>query len=520
MLHMKIVKGLSVRSEKSAYLAYAVEQKTTKVLLWRFIMNVSFVIVDCLVFFLTCVAFLSRDRYTCALGKVDSIGINPYAYAIVVALIWVLSERIAGVYHRHVFADGYELNARLVKGMFICCLSICAINYIINATIPCTSIFLICMVAWCIEVLIRFITQRLLVQQHEKGEYAYPTVVVGSPEGIGQVLNFLSQRRQLNYKPIRVCPIKINPETNAIESDDNEEYMRECISKNWHGDNIPILKYSPRLAHQIALSGAQTVMISDVLDRFSDNLHLFTLRMESMNLEVALITSACDIAGHATSIQNRYGKSIMTIYLPQFTPYSKLKKRIFDIIVSGIAIVLASPAMLIIALAIKLEDGGPIFYKQERIGLRGEPFYIHKFRSMRVGADKEWKKLLVENGEQIGGLYKMKSDPRITKVGKFIRKTSLDELPQFFDAFTGKMSVVGPRPFLSYEVEHFDSMYAMRSFVKPGITGPWQVSGRSDLSEEESRQLDVTYVQDWSIMGDFVYILRTIGTVIHPHGAY
>ncbi len=176
--------------------------------------------------------------------------------------------------------------------------------------------------------------------------------------------------------------------------------------------------------------------------------------------------------------------------------------------------------MLIVAIAIKIEDGGPVFYKQERIGLRGKPFYIHKFRSMRVDADQHLKEVLAANGQEMGARYKLKHDPRITKVGNFIRKTSLDELPQFFDVFMGNMSVVGPRPQRDFEVQEYDPVYATRLLVKPGITGPWQVSGRNDLDEEESRQLDVSYVQDWNVMGDIVYIMRTIGTVLHPSGAY
>ena len=233
-----------------------------------------------------------------------------------------------------------------------------------------------------------------------------------------------------------------------------------------------------------------------------------------------MITSALDIAEHATQMRNIQGMSIMTISLPQYSPAAKIKKRIFDIVVSSLAIVLSSWIMLIVAIAIKIEDGGPVFYKQERIGLRGKPFYIHKFRSMRVDADKHLKEVLAANGQEMGARYKLKHDPRITKVGNFIRKTSLDELPQFFDVFMGNMSVVGPRPQRDFEVQEYDPVYATRLLVKPGITGPWQVSGRNDLDEEESRQLDVSYVQDWSVMGDIVYIMRTIGTVLHPSGAY
>ena len=161
--------------------------------------------------------------------------------------------------------------------------------------------------------------------------------------------------------------------------------------------------------------------------------------------------------------------------------------------------------------------------KQQKAGtylLQSVGSMNHKFRSMRVNADAHLAEVAAANGQEMGARVKIKKDPRITKIGHFIRKTSLDEIPQFFDSLIGTMSVVGPRPQRQFEVDEYDQIYATRLLVKPGITGPWQVSGRNDLDEEESRRLDVNYVQNWSVLGDFVYVLRTIGVVIHPNGAY
>lgn len=173
------------------------------------------------------------------------------------------------------------------------------------------------------------------------------------------------------------------------------------VHESWNTP-IDVIEYGDQLAGRIAETGAQTVMVTDVLDRFSDNLSTFALQMESVNLEIALITSALDIAEHATQMRNIQGMSIMTISLPQYSPSAQIKKRVFDLVVSTIAIILSSPIMLIVALAIKIEDGGPVFYKQERIGLRGKPFYIHKFRSMRVDADAHLKEVLAAQGQELG----------------------------------------------------------------------------------------------------------------------
>lgn len=173
-----------------------------------------------------------------------------------------------------------------------------------------------------------------------------------------------------------------------------------------------------------------------------------------------------------------------------------------------------------IAIAIKLTDGGPIFYTQTRVGRRDKPFKMIKFRSMVVNADKMKAELAKETGQDGRFIFKMKDDPRVTKVGKFIRKFSIDEFPQFLNVLKGDMSVVGPRPPLPEEVAQYNQTYATRMLVKPGITGPWQVSGRSNLSKEESESLDVSYVQNWSMLGDIVLFFRTVGAVVTHKGAY
>lgn len=182
--------------------------------------------------------------------------------------------------------------------------------------------------------------------------------------------------------------------------------------------------------------------------------------------------------------------------------------------------VLSSIITIPVAIAIKVTDGGPVFYKQTRIGCNGKPFKMIKFRSMVVNADALKPALAAETGQTDRFIFKMKDDPRVTKVGKFIRKYSIDELPQFLNVLKGDMSVVGPRPPLPEEYEQYAALYATRMLVKPGITGPWQVSGRSDLSQEESEALDVSYVQHWSVLGDSVIIMRTVGAVLQHKGAY
>lgn len=199
---------------------------------------------------------------------------------------------------------------------------------------------------------------------------------------------------------------------------------------------------------------------------------------------------------------------------------TKLVKRIFDLIASGIILILLSPLFIITAIAIYLEDPGPIFYSQTRVGRDGRHFRFFKFRSMIVGADKMKQQLTEQNESEDGVIFKMKDDPRVTKIGKFIRKFSIDELPQLFNVLIGDMSLVGPRPALPKEVALYTLEQRKRLHALPGITGIWQVSGRSDIPFTGQVQLDLDYIQSTSLLGDIIILLKTIPAVLAGKGAY
>ena len=195
-------------------------------------------------------------------------------------------------------------------------------------------------------------------------------------------------------------------------------------------------------------------------------------------------------------------------------------KRLFDVVASSVAVVILSPVFLIIAIAIKINDpGGPVFYTQTRVGKDGKPFKMFKFRSMVTNADELLERLRDQN-EVEGAMFKMKDDPRITKVGKFIRKYSLDELPQLLNVVGGSMSIVGPRPPLPFEVEEYTDYDRQRLMVKPGATGMWQVGGRNALSFDQMVELDLTYINERSIWLDLKIMFETVKVMIKPNAAY
>lgn len=226
-----------------------------------------------------------------------------------------------------------------------------------------------------------------------------------------------------------------------------------------------------------------------------------------------------DIAGPRIHTQQVAGLPLIHVTTPTLEGGQGVAKRLFDVFVSGIMIVAASPLMALVAILVKLDSRGPVFFKQERVGIEGAHFGMLKFRSMVLDAEQNLEALSNHN-EGNGVLFKIRNDPRVTRVGRVLRKFSLDELPQLFNIFAGSMSLVGPRPPLPTEVEAYEHDVRRRLLVKPGLTGLWQVSGRSNLSWQDSVRLDLYYVENWSLAGDLIILLRTVRAVFRGTGAY
>ncbi|GAY16500.1 polyprenyl glycosylphosphotransferase [Mycobacterium sp. shizuoka-1] len=242
--------------------------------------------------------------------------------------------------------------------------------------------------------------------------------------------------------------------------------------------------------------------------------------LEKLNIDLLVSPGVVDVAGPRLQMRPVAGLPLIHVEKPQYHGAKRFQKRLFDIAFSSAVLVFGLPILAAIAIAIKLTSKGPVFYRQERIGMNGQPFEMVKFRTMVDGADTMLGQLSALNESEGGVLFKIRCDPRITPVGRFLRKYSLDELPQFINVFKQDMSVVGPRPPLANEVKSYDDHAKRRLLVRPGITGLWQVSGRSDLSWEDSVRLDLFYVENWSMMSDLLIALKTVRAVFGHHGAY
>jgi len=214
-----------------------------------------------------------------------------------------------------------------------------------------------------------------------------------------------------------------------------------------------------------------------------------------------------------------YGLPLITYSMLPPNEIALVAKHVFDSVLGAILLIVLSPLMLVVAIAIRATSHGPAVFRQTRVGVNGRTFELYKFRTMVADAEKQQVDLLHLN-EKDGPVFKVKNDPRITKLGKFLRRTSIDELPQLINVLKGEMSLVGPRPSLPAEVRQYERWQRRRLSMKPGITGLWQVSGRSELSFDEWMRLDLAYIDDWSFWADIAIILRTIVVVIRSRGAY
>ncbi|AWB90836.1 sugar transferase [Aeromicrobium chenweiae] len=286
------------------------------------------------------------------------------------------------------------------------------------------------------------------------------------------------------------------------------------------GQFIPVLGNDRDLLDALRLADADTVIVSDTEHLGPHALRDLTWQLEGLDVDLMVSPNVMDFSGSRIHVRAVEGMPLIHLEEPQYAEAGEWPKSVFDRTFALFAVLAFSPLLVAAAVAVKLTSEGPILYRQRRVGLRGEAFDMLKFRSMRVGADDELATLMAAQGTSDTPLFKVKNDPRITKVGTFLRRYSIDELPQLLNVLRGDMSVVGPRPQVAAEVELYDDRALRRLTVRPGMTGLWQVSGRSDLSWEDSIRLDTYYVENWSMTSDLIILWRTVRAVFGSDGAY
>ncbi|BDR54296.1 exopolysaccharide biosynthesis polyprenyl glycosylphosphotransferase [Bombiscardovia apis] len=440
------------------------------------------------------------------------------AFLVLISLSWIASLGVTNIYSRHNMGAGYDVYNKILEAIPCDFLIMCAASYTFKIDIPRSITFFVPVLSAAFCIVERWLMRKYLHKERKRDKCTYATIIVGSPAGIHNTVQLLEHNKGIGYRPIAVCPITVS----ASEDNGSHEVIEAAQFEptTRREQRLVVLPFDmdlPQIAKQM---DTQTVLITDVVSRNSESLRALALAIEASGIELALATSTADLGGSTMRLRNDATMPVLTAQLPQYSAPIKLFKRALDIVLSLISLILLSPIMAWVAIRVKREDGGPVIFAQQRIGLYGQPFVMYKFRSMRVGAEGEKSQLAKDYGIEDHLMFKIKDDPRITKIGRFIRRTSLDELPQLFNVVKGEMSLVGPRPALPDEVSQYNLLYSSRLLAKPGITGLWQISGRSDLTSEQSEYADVSYIQNWSLTGDIAILLKTIIVVFRGTGSY
>lgn len=266
--------------------------------------------------------------------------------------------------------------------------------------------------------------------------------------------------------------------------------------------------------------GASAVILVGAQPETPDELRRMVWQMEAVGVEAVMVPLLSAVAAPKALKIGNTGVPAFRFEGRDFSPERSVLRTLIDFALTGLVLLLLSPLMVTIAVAIKLDSTGPVFFRQVRVGRNGRRFTMYKYRTMRVGADKEQSVLDELNVHEGGTLFKIRDDPRVTRLGRKLRRYSLDELPQLFNVLLGEMSLIGPRPPLPSEVANYPVDLHRRFVVRPGLTGLWQVSGRSDLDPHESGRLDVHYVEHWSPALDLQIFLKTVKVVLAGDGAY
>jgi exopolysaccharide biosynthesis polyprenyl glycosylphosphotransferase len=346
----------------------------------------------------------------------------------------------------------------------------------------------------------RHLTRRRLRHLWSQGRRLRRTVVVGRGGAVLELVDRLRRERFAGLQVVAAC---------VTEADMARVRAAGDLPVAGLGDVLDVARRS----------GADTVAVTTASETSAEYLRRLSWQLEGSGVDLLVAPGLVEVAGPRLHIRPFEGLPLLAVEQPRFEGWTRLVKEVLDRLVAALAILVLLPVMLAIALAVRWSGPGPILFRQQRIGQGGRPFRMIKFRSMVVDADQQLELLRNANVSD-GLLFKIREDPRVTPVGRWLRRYSLDELPQLFNVLAGSMSLVGPRPPLPVEVARYDSSVSRRLLVKPGLTGLWQISGRSDLPWEETVRLDLRYVENWSLALDALILWKTGRAVLAGAGAY
>lgn len=434
--------------------------------------------------------------------QLDLSGLQPglsFSYSLlslILVSLWLLFLKLLGTRNTRVLGVGNAEYTRIFQSVLSLFSVLAIFGYLTKTEISRSYVFSLFTLGTFFIYLSRWLWRKWLTSQRVIGKLSDKALLVGSDESIADIKAALNS----------------HPEAGLVISG--------VLSTNQSGfaqnNQLSVENRVTEIITSLNDSGASHLIICSANALSPAVVQELSWKLDPIKHQLIVAPSIIGVGGPRIHSRPVAGLPLLHIETPDLEGDGPVSKRILDILIASFMILILSPIFVIVALLVRFTSSGPIFYKQERVGLDGKTFNMLKFRSMKVNADAELAGLLEKEGKGNTPFFKVDNDPRITPIGGFLRKYSLDELPQLFNVLGGSMSLVGPRPQRPAEVELYDHIASRRLLVKPGMTGLWQVSGRSELSWEESIRLDLYYVENWSFSADFLILARTAKAVLRP----
>ncbi|WP_422385805.1 sugar transferase [Microbacterium telephonicum] len=444
------------------------------------------------------------------LGRVDvsvreDSRINEFSYwlfSAILVVIWMAALALVDSRSDRVVGTGTTEYTRVVRASFGVFGGIAIVAFLTRVDVARGYLVIALPAGVLLLVFTRWLWRQWLVAQRQMGRYSAQVLLVGSRQSVAHIANELGRTPTAGYHVVGAC------------------VPSGRVAEMIPGTDIPIMGNVNAIDRAIAITGADTIAVTSTDDLPPNKVKEISWSLEGGQQHLVLAPSITDIAGPRIHTRPVSGLPLIHVETPRFTSGQRFSKRMMDLTIAGVGVVIISPLLLVLALVVRLSSPGPVIFRQSRVGHHGQEFEMLKFRSMVVDAEDRLADLKAGLAQDAGNevLFKMTNDPRVTRVGRFMRRYSLDELPQLFNVLGGSMSLVGPRPPLVSEVASYAEHVHRRFLAKPGITGAWQVGGRSTLSWEDSVRLDLGYVENWSLVGDVVILLRTAKATLAPNG--
>ena len=424
----------------------------------------------------------------------------PYlALSLALPVLWIAALWLAGAYDVRFIGTGSDEYRKVLNAGVSLTAAVAIFSYAVNLQVSRTYVVIALPSITLLDLIARYGMRKRLHWQRGHGKCLHSVLAVGHELAVADLVTELKRDKYHGLTVVGAC---------VAQPGVNDEVA-----------GVRVYGGLDDVTAAVKAFGADTVAVTACPEMNGIRLRSLAWELETTGTDLCLSPALLDVAGPRTTIRPTAGLTLLHVDHPQLSGFRLVLKGLFDRCAAAAALIMLAPVMSVLAAAIWLHDRGPALFTQLRVGKDGHEFRIYKFRTMVVDAEQRKEELLASNDSD-GVLFKLRKDPRVTAVGAHLRRWSLDELPQLFNIFLGHMSLVGPRPALPDEADMYAAHVRRRLVVKPGLTGLWQVSGRSDLSWEESVRLDLRYVENWSFALDLQILWKTISVLVRRSGAY